>query len=91
MNALWVRFKTWFVTLFDYNQDGIVTMSDARDKVEDTKKETKRRVKRVKEEVQDVLDSAKDTASQAGDIVDAVKGKPRKGRKPKAKKAPTKK
>lgn len=65
----------------DEDNDGIP------DTVEDTAKEVKRRAKRVKEELGDIADAAKDVVDQAGDIGAAVKGKPRKGRKPRAKKA----
>ena len=64
----------------DEDKDGIP------DKVEDTAKEVKRRAKRVKEELKDVGDAVKDVVEQVGDIKDAAKGKPRKGRKPRAKK-----
>ena len=69
----------------DEDKDGIP------DEVEDTVKEVKRRAKRVKEELKDVKDAAKDVVDQVGDIAGAVKGKPRKGRKPRAKKTSTKK
>ena len=65
----------------DKDKDGIP------DEVEDSVKEVKRRAKRVKEELKDVVEAAKDVVDQAGDIGSAVKGKPRKGRKPRAKKA----
>jgi flagellar basal body-associated protein FliL len=65
----------------DEDKDGIP------DKIEDTAKEVKRRAKRVKEELGDIADAAKDVVEQVGDIKEAVKGKPRKGRKPRAKKA----
>jgi hypothetical protein len=64
----------------DQDKDGIP------DEVEDTVKEVKRRAKRVKEELKDVADAAKDVVDQVGDVAGAVKGKPRKGRKPKSKK-----
>tara|TARA_B100000768_G_scaffold174738_1_gene185379 strand:+ start:199 stop:483 length:285 start_codon:yes stop_codon:yes gene_type:complete len=56
------------------------------DEIEDTIKETKRRAKAVKKELKDVAVATKDVISQAGDVVEAVKGKKRRGRKPKAKK-----
>jgi hypothetical protein len=56
------------------------------DVIEDTVKETKRRAKAVKKEIKDVADATKEVLNQAGDVVDAVKGKKRQGRKPKAKK-----
>ena len=78
--GIWVATK-YFGAFKDNDKDGIP------DKVEDTAKEVKRRAKRVKEELKDVVEAAKDVADQAGDIAGAVKGKPRKGRKPRAKKA----
>lgn len=77
--AVWVGTKYFGLTK-DEDKDGIP------DKVEDTAKEVKRRAKRVKEELKDVGDAVKDVVEQVGDIKDAAKGKPRKGRKPRAKK-----
>ena len=76
--VIWVSTK-YFGLFSDQDKDGIP------DEVEDTVKEVKRRAKRVKEELKDVKDAAKDVADQVGDIAGAVKGKPRKGRKPKSK------
>ena len=56
------------------------------DEIEDTIKETNRRVKAVKKEIKDVAKSTKEVINQAGDVVDAAKGKKRRGRKPKNKK-----
>lgn len=63
------------------------------DVVEDTILEVKEkailaklRAKAVKKELKDVADAAKEVINQAGDVVDAAKGKKRKGRKPRAKK-----
>jgi len=78
--GVWVGTK-YFGLFSDKDKDGIP------DEVEDTAKEVKRRAKRVKEELKDVVEAAKDVADQAGDIAGAVKGKPRKGRKPRAKKS----
>ena len=78
--AVYVGTKFFGLTK-DEDKDGIP------DVVEDTAKEVKRRAKRVKEELKDVGDAIKDVADQAGDLGAAVKGKPRKGRKPRAKKA----
>ena len=69
----------YFGAFKDEDKDGIP------DKVEDTAKEVKKRAKRVKEELKDVKDAVKDVVDQAGDVAGAVKGKPRKGRKPRAK------
>ena len=38
------------------------------------------------EEIQDVADAVKEVGNQVGDVAKAVKGKPRTGRKPRAKK-----
>ena len=77
--AVYVGTKFFGLTK-DEDKDGIP------DQVEDTVKEVKRRAKRVKEELKDVADATKDVVEQVGDIKEAVKGKPRKGRKPRAKK-----
>ena len=61
-------------------------VEDGAKKVKDTAKEVKRRAKRVKEEVGDVVEELKDAIDQAKDVTDAAKGKPRRGRKPRAKK-----
>ena len=55
------------------------------DEIEDTILETKRRAKAVKKEIKDVGVAIKEVAKQSKDVVDAVKGKKRRGRKPKAK------
>lgn len=44
------------------------------------------RAKRVKEELKDVSASLKEVVNQAGDVVDAAKGKKRRGRPRKNKK-----
>lgn len=69
-------------------------VEEVKEKIEDVKqdvdkkvKEVKRRAKRVKEEVKDVVEAVKEVGNQAEDVVDAAKGKPRKGRKPAAKQA----
>tara|TARA_B100000927_G_scaffold64182_1_gene50481 strand:+ start:486 stop:809 length:324 start_codon:yes stop_codon:yes gene_type:complete len=89
--GIWIGTK-YFGLFTDKDKDGIP--DEVEDAVEDTKeavqsaaKEVKRRAKRVKEELKDVKDAIKDVADQAGDLGAAVKGKPRKGRKPRAKKA----
>lgn len=74
--VVWAGTK-YFGLFSDTDKDGIP------DKVEDTAKEVKRRAKRVKEELKDVADAAKDVVDQAGDVGKAIKGKPRRGRKPK--------
>jgi len=44
------------------------------------------RVERVKEEIADVKKAIEVVAEQAADVAEAAKGKPRRGRKPAAKK-----
>ncbi len=73
--------------LKDEDQDNIPDVLE--DKAEEVKqeikkavKETKRRSRRVKQELKDVGDAVKEVANQAGDVVDAAKGKKRRGRKP---------
>jgi hypothetical protein len=64
------------------DRDGDLIPDEVEDAVEDVKevvKETKRRAKAVKKEIKDVVEQSKD-------VVDAVKGKKRRGRKPKSKK-----
>ena len=56
------------------------------DEIEDTIEETKRRAKAVKTELKDVKKATKEVVNQAGDVIDAAKGKKRRGRKPKSKK-----
>lgn len=85
--TLWEKIKSFFGVL-DLNRDGRITAEDAEvaiaaaeQKVEAVKTETKRRVKRVKEELKDVGVAAKEVASQTGDVIKAVKGEKRTGRK----------
>lgn len=58
-------------------------INEVVEKTEETVKEVKTRAKRVKEEVKDVAVAAKEVVNQAGDVIKAVKGKQRKGRKKK--------
>ncbi len=88
--GIWVATK-YFGLFSDADKDGIPdeveeTVEDAKAAVKKTTKEVKRRAKRVKEEIQDIGGAAKELANQVGDVGKAVKGKPRTGRKPKAKK-----
>lgn len=94
---MWQKIKNWFTNTLDLSGDGKVTAEDlevaraiadkkvreANEVINETVKETKRRVKRVKEELADVKAAAKEVVNQAGDVVDAVKGKSRSGRKKK--------
>jgi len=58
-------------------------VDEVKTKVKNTSEEVKRRVNRVKEELGDVSKAAKNLTEQTGDVIDAVKGTNRKGRKPK--------
>jgi signal transduction histidine kinase len=51
------------------------------EKVSAAKKEVKHRVRRVKEELQDVREASEEVLSQARDVVGAVKGSKKRGRK----------
>lgn len=93
---MWGKIKKWF-GFADLNNDGKFTAEDielvraiaeekykkANDKINTKVAATKNRVNRIKEEVGDVLAAAKEVANQAGDVVDAAKGKSRTGRKKK--------
>lgn len=84
--VVWVGTK-YFGLAPDKDKDGIPDkVEDAADKVKSTAKTVKRRAKRVKQEVNDVVEEIKDVIDQSKDIKGAVQGKPRRGRKPKAKK-----
>ena len=61
------------------------------EKVVEVVTEAKKRATRVKQELGDVADAVEKTIDQLDDVVDAAKGKPRKGRKPAAKKPAAKK
>jgi hypothetical protein len=60
--------------------------TEVDDKIIAAAKEGKARVKRMGEELCDVGDSLKEVVNQAGDVVDAAKGKKRRGRPRKNKK-----
>jgi methyl-accepting chemotaxis protein len=86
--AIWVATK-YFGLFTDADKDGIPDeveekVEDVKEAVQKTTKEVKRRARRVKEELKDVADAAKDVVDQVGDVAGAVKGKPRKGRKPRS-------
>lgn len=70
--------------------DGDFIPDVVEDKVEEVTTEVKRRTKRVKEELSDVKDAGKNLAKQTKDVAAAVKGKPRRGRRPASKKPTTK-
>ena len=61
------------------------------EKAEEALKETKTRLKSIKRELVDVKDAFKNAVSQSKDVLDAAKGKKRRGRKPIKKNKKTKK
>ena len=56
--------------------------TDIDEKAEAALKEAKARIVEIKKELEDVKNAAKVVVSQSKDVVDAAKGKRRKGRKP---------
>lgn len=92
--AIWVATK-YFGLFSDADKDGIPDeveekVAQAKTAVKKTTTQVKQRAQRVKEELKDVADAAKDVVNQAGDVVEAVKGGPRKGRKPRRRPANSK-
>jgi hypothetical protein len=96
MKTLLEKIKSFF-SFLDFNNDSKVSAEDAEivkalakkkfkeanELINGVKAEAKTRVNRVKQEAADVVVAAKETINQVGDIVDAAKGKERKGRKKK--------
>ncbi len=56
--------------------------TDIDEKAEAALKEAKSRISEMKKELADVKKAAKNTIAQAVDVVDAAKGKKRRGKKP---------
>jgi hypothetical protein len=89
---MWQKFINWF-KVFDLNKDDRVTAEDlefAKAIADKNLKEANQLIneakvsaKRVKEELVDVGKSVKEVLNQADDIIDAAKGKKRRGRKSK--------
>lgn len=94
---MWEKIKSWFLKTADLNKDNKITAEDlelakaiaekkakeANEAINEMVAEVKTRANRVKEEATDVVIAAKETVNQVGDIVEAAKGKVRKGRKKK--------
>jgi len=72
------------------DNDGDFIPDVVEDKVEEIHTEVKKRTERVKEELKDIKEAGVNLAKQTIDVVDAVKGKPRRGRKPVSKKPTSK-
>ena len=71
------------------DSDGDLIPDVVEDTIEEVKEKAilaKLRAKAVKKEIKDVGVAIKEVAKQTKDVVDAAKGKQRKGRKPKSKK-----
>ena len=72
------KIKSYFKRLWN----AIWESTDIDEKAEAALKEAKARIAEMKKELADVKYAAKNTVAQAVDVVDAAKGKRRKGRKP---------
>ena len=72
------KLKSYFKRLWNALWDS----TDLDEKAEAALKEAKARVAEMKKELADVKHAAKNTVAQAKDVVDAAKGKKRRGRKP---------
>lgn len=85
--AVIVAYVVWLLKNYvirDNDGDGDVDLKDIGKGIKTGAAETKRRAKNLKAEVKDVIEEAKDVAEQAKDVAGAIKGKPRRGRKPKS-------
>ena len=69
--------KKYFKRLWD----ALWASTDVDEKAEAALKEVKARIAEMKKEIADVQEAAKSTVAQAKDVVDAAKGKKRRGRK----------
>ena len=72
------KIKSYFKRLWN----ALWASTDIDEKAEEALKEVKARIAEMKKELADVKHAAKNTVAQAKDVVDAAKGKRRKGRKP---------
>ena len=70
--------KEYFKRLWN----AIWASTDIDEKAEAILEETKFRIKEMKKELADVKKAAANFASQSKDVIDAVKGKKRRGKKP---------
>ena len=72
------KIKSYFKRLWN----ALLDSTDIDEKAEAALKEAKARIAEIKKELADGTHAAKNTVAQAKDVVDAAKGKRRKGRKP---------
>ena len=73
-----LKIKSYFKRLWKALWDS----TDLDEKAEATLKEAKARIAEMKKELADVKKAAKNVVAQSIDIVDAAKGKKRRGKKP---------
>ena len=72
------KLKSYFKRLWNALWDS----TDLDEKAEAALKEAKARVAEMKKELADVKKAAKNVAAQTKDVIDAAKGKKRRGKKP---------
>ena len=72
------KIKSYFKRLWN----ALLDSTDIDEKAEAALKEAKARIAEMKKELADVKHAAKNTIAQTKDVVDAAKGKKRRGRKP---------
>ena len=72
------KIKSYFKRLWN----ALLDSTDLDERAEATLKEAKARIDEMRKELVDVKKAAKNVVAQSKDVVDAAKGKKRKGRKP---------
>ena len=72
------KIKNYFIRLWH----ALWAKTDLDEKAEAALKEAKARIALMKKELVDVKNAAKNVVAQSKDVVDAAKGKKRRGRKP---------
>ncbi len=65
--------------------DFILSKTTVDEKIQEAAEEVKSRVKNVKAELKDVKSAVSEVVNQAEDVIEATKGKKRRGRPPKKK------
>ena len=72
------KIKNYFIRLWD----ALWASTDLDEKAEAALKEAKARIVEMKKELADVKKAAKNVVAQSIDVIDAAKGKKRRGKKP---------
>ena len=72
------KIKNYFIRLWN----ALLDSTDLDERAIAAVKEAKARVAEMKKELADVKNAAKNVAAQTKDVVDAAKGKKRRGKKP---------